>query len=133
MSEKIIKNWLALADYADYDITSAEAMLQTGRYVYVTFMCQQAIEKVMKALYVQEHHQTPPYTHNLIRLLGLLSFANETADNDREFFERLNTYYLESRYSETVFELFRTVTKKHASDIYGETKRLYQWLLDKIL
>jgi len=88
VSEKIIKNWLALAEY---DITSAEAMLQTGRYVYVTFMCQQAIEKVMKALYVQEHQQTPPYTHNLIRLLGMLSFTYETAIDDLHFFERLNT------------------------------------------
>ena len=130
MSEKIIKNWLALAEY---DITSAEAMLQTGRYVYVTFMCQQAIEKVMKALYVQEHQQTPPYTHNLIRLLGMLSFTNETAIDDRDFFERLNTYYLESRYSETVFELYKTITKEQASAIYHETERLYQWLLDKIL
>jgi HEPN domain-containing protein len=96
-------------------------------------MCQQAIEKVMKALYVQEHQQTPPYTHNLIRLLGSLSFSNEVAFNDRDFFERLNTYYLESRYSETVFEFYKTITQKQASDIYVETKRLYQWLLDKIL
>ena len=130
MSEAVIKNWLALAEY---DMTSAEVMFQTGRYVYVTFMCQQAIEKMMKALYVREYQQTPPYTHNLTRLLSLLSFSNEATPNDRDFFERLNYYYLESRYSETIFELYKTLTENQASDIYMETKRVYQWLQDKIL
>ncbi len=129
MSEKVIKNWLMLAEY---DIVSAEAMLQTGRYVYVTFMCQQSIEKTMKAFYVKECQQTPPYTHNLMRLLGLLSCSEEITPEDRTFLERLNYYCLESRYSETVVEFYETVTQQQALDIYTQTKRLYEWLLDRI-
>jgi len=37
-------------EIADYDIATAKAMLQTGRYLYVGFMCQQTIEKSLKAL-----------------------------------------------------------------------------------
>jgi hypothetical protein len=39
-------------DIAEYDLKTAEAMYQSGRYLYVVFMCQQAIEKLVKGLYV---------------------------------------------------------------------------------
>ena len=32
-------------EIADYEIETAKAMLQTGRYLYVGFMCHQTIEK----------------------------------------------------------------------------------------
>lgn len=62
MSEKVVKNWIALADY---DLKTAEVMFKGGRYVYVAFTCQQAVEKLLKAIYVKEKKQTPPYIHNL--------------------------------------------------------------------
>ena len=37
---------------AEYDLLTAEAMQKAGRYLYVAFMCQQAIEKINKGLYV---------------------------------------------------------------------------------
>ena len=37
--------WL---DAAEYDIVTAESMLNSGRYLYVVFMCQQALEKLAK-------------------------------------------------------------------------------------
>ena len=43
MTQKIVDNWLSLAEY---DLATADAMLQTGRLLYVGFMCQQAIEKI---------------------------------------------------------------------------------------
>jgi len=67
MSKKVIKNWIALAEY---DFETAKAMMKSGRYLYVAFTCQQTIEKALKALYVKEKEETPPYTHNLIRLLS---------------------------------------------------------------
>lgn len=34
---------------AEYDLETAKAMQQTGRYLYVGFMCQQTVEKALKA------------------------------------------------------------------------------------
>lgn len=33
---------------ATYDLETARIMLQTGRYTYVVFMAQQAVEKIVK-------------------------------------------------------------------------------------
>lgn len=46
-SNKKVGYWIKLADY-DYE--TAKAMLNTGRYLYVGFMCHQVIEKALKAV-----------------------------------------------------------------------------------
>ncbi|NJD04595.1 MAG: HEPN domain-containing protein [Ruminiclostridium sp.] len=35
-------------EYAQYDLDTAEVMFDTGRYLYSVFMCQQAVEKIVK-------------------------------------------------------------------------------------
>ena len=57
--------WL---DIADYDLDTAEAMHQTGRWLYVAFMCHQVIEKTLKAYWCATRDNDPPYTHNHKRL-----------------------------------------------------------------
>ena len=51
-----------------YDIETAKAMLDSGRYLYVLFCCQQAVEKMLKALIAKRTRELPPRLHNLIRL-----------------------------------------------------------------
>ena len=93
MSQKIIDNWISLAKY---DLETAEAMLKAERYIYVAFMCQQSIEKILKACYVKQHKSTPPYTHNLLRLINDLDFDEEINSEISETIETLNSYYIES-------------------------------------
>lgn len=125
MSEKIIKNWISLAKY---DLETAEAMLNAGRYLYVAFMCQQAIEKILKACYVKEFNDTPPYTHNLLRLAKELSFFSKIGSDKLEHVEVLNAYYIESRYTEDLGELVAVLTEEKAREILDSTKGLFEWL-----
>ena len=39
-------HWL---DIARYDLETADTMLSSGRWLYVVFMCQQAVENLQKA------------------------------------------------------------------------------------
>ena len=41
-----VQYWIEISDY---DLDTAEAMLGSTRYLYVGFMCHQAIEKIFKA------------------------------------------------------------------------------------
>jgi len=55
-------NWIALTDY---DIETARHMLETGRYLYVIFLCHLSLEKILKA-HVAEVTQTLPIkTHDV--------------------------------------------------------------------
>ena len=46
-TEKDVKSWV---DASRYDLATARALLKSRRYLYVLFMCQQAIEKILKAV-----------------------------------------------------------------------------------
>ncbi len=61
--------WL---DAADYDLQTAKAMRETGRYLYVGFMCHQTIEKALKGLLVtRKPGEELPYIHSPVRLAHL--------------------------------------------------------------
>ena len=70
--EHITKKWL---ERARYDLRTAEAMLETRRYLYVAFMCQQNLEKTLKAIYTHKRKEIPPRTHNLLYLIELLKIS----------------------------------------------------------
>jgi len=53
---------------SDYDLETASAMLATGRYLYVGFMCHQTIEKILKAYWSDCLEEVPLKIHSLSRL-----------------------------------------------------------------
>ena len=129
MSQKIIDNWLSLAEY---DLATACDMSKAKRYLYVAFMCQQAIEKILKACYVKQHTSTPPYTHNLLRLIKELNFKDEMGDELMAAVEELNSYYIESRYTEDIEELSKLLTEAKAASVLNSTKELFEWIKAKL-
>lgn len=62
---KTVEEWFR---QADYDIETALAMFETGRYFYAVFMCHLSLEKALKALYTKILNALPPKTHNLVYL-----------------------------------------------------------------
>jgi len=129
VAEKVVDNWLLLAEY---DLATAQAMLQTKRLLYVGFMCQQAIEKILKACYVKYHGATPPYTHNLLRLLAELPWKEDVDDRKLTTIETLNSYYIESRYTEDIQELAKALTEAKANEVLETTRELFGWLRSKL-
>ena len=66
--------WL---DLAQYDLETAEVMLEGKRYLYVGFMCHQVIEKALKASIWVLIGSEPEYTHALARLLRISGLRDE--------------------------------------------------------
>ena len=62
------RNWLASAEY---DLETARQLLMTGRFLYVTVSCQQAVEKTLKGLITESTGALPPRIHDLKRLAAL--------------------------------------------------------------
>lgn len=76
-------------DMAGYDLETARAMLATERYLYVGFMCHQAVEKYLKAYYWHSTRQEPPYTHNLLLLAEQSNLTPHLTDEQNRLFARL--------------------------------------------
>lgn len=129
MNEKTINNWL---DLARYDLETASAMLASGRYLYVAFTCQQAIEKLLKAFFVKTNKCTPPYTHNLLKLCEEAGLMAQLSEEQLGFIEQLCSYYIQSRYTEELQQLSAALTKEKTSLLNRETGELFAWLSQKI-
>ena len=91
--KKKIEYWL---DIADYDMQTAHHMQRSNRYLYAVFMCQQAIEKILKALYIQKLGKEAPFSHNLVYLHSLIDVG--LTDEKLLTMAELTTYYIEGRY-----------------------------------
>lgn len=121
--------WL---DLADYDLVTAEAMHQTGRWLYVAFMCHQVIEKTLKAYWCATCDDDPPYTHNHKRLADGCGLYQQLTVDQREFIETITNYNIEARYPEDKEELARTLTPQACQQIIDETKQLQQWIKERL-
>ena len=104
-------------DIADYDLKTAEAMLETGRYLYVGFMCHQVIEKMLKGYYVFIRNEQPPYIHTLDRLAKMTELFDEFSENQKEFIRRLQPLNIETRYHVYKEKLLKFLTKETGEDI----------------
>jgi HEPN domain-containing protein len=109
-------NWL---DMVDYDITTAEEMLKTGRYVYVIFMCHLAIEKALKAVVCEATNKFPPKTHDLILLVTLSKI--EFADVLLDFIGKINNVAIVTWYPEELSKLVSSYPKEIAKQYLDKT------------
>ncbi|MEW5692215.1 MAG: HEPN domain-containing protein [Candidatus Hydrogenedentota bacterium] len=122
-ADKHILYWI---DIADYDIKTADKMFKTSRYLYVVFMCQQSIEKILKAIYIQKKSSQPPRIHNLIYLTDILEL--DLSEDQIDTLENLSKYYIEGRYPTYKVRLSRLVNRNKAESILKSTKELYKCL-----
>lgn len=128
-NNELIKEWLALSNY---DYKSAAVMLAGKRYLYVAFLCQQAVEKSLKGLFVHEKNETPPRTHNLKALFDMLSLSDQCSDETIDLILSLGSYYITSRYGPSAEDLTKGFRKKQAELLFKRTGELLKWLKSKL-
>ena len=124
----VIRQWL---ERADYDLETARSLLKSHRYLYVAFMCQQCIEKTLKA-FISSKGVTPPFVHNLPRLAEEASLLPELSEEDRQLLADLNPYYIKARYGEYKDALSKVCTADRAAYFLKKTEEWIQWLKQKI-
>lgn len=129
------EKYLYWQDIAKYDLETAEAMLSSGRYLYVVFMCQQSIEKLVKGLYVLYKDEEPPRIHNIWnvfnRVFDVSTFQEaEKIIAEKHFllFDELLAYYISERYPSYKGKLSQSITKEKATEILIKTKEVFSWL-----
>lgn len=120
--ETSVQAWLARVDE---DCRAAKSLLQSGRYTWMAFACQQFLEKYLKAAYVQRFKNIPPYTHSLLRLCGELKL--ELPENILEILTTVDKYYLIARYP-SYKESVNISNKRTADVFYKRVQEAYIWL-----
>ncbi|HSV93225.1 MAG TPA: HEPN domain-containing protein [Desulfobacterales bacterium] len=94
--DKYVSHWL---ERSRYDLDTAKAMLDAGRYLYVAYMCQQAVEKLLKGIIAQLGKENLPI-HNLSRLAEQAELRAGLIDEQMDLLAELTAYNIEARYGD---------------------------------
>jgi len=124
-----IEYWL---DLAKYDMETAKAMHYSKRYLYVGFMCHQAIEKALKAYYVKAKNENPPYTHNLTLLAEKSGLYEKMTEKQKDFLDFLEPLNIEARYPTTKDKLLEILTDEKCSELLKLTEGELAWITKKL-
>ena len=111
---------------ADYDLKTAEFMLNSGRYIQVIFMCHLSLEKILKAIVTEATQKISPKTHNLIYLLklGNIQLPSESFD----FIAKINNANIVTRYPEDFSKILEAYPESVAEEYFCKTKEILECL-----
>ena len=113
-------------EISDYDLETAEAMLQSERYLYVGFMCHQAIEKIFKAFFTKLKSETAPFSHSLSFLAKKGDYYESFSEDQKDFIDQLEPLNIEARYPSHKERLMKSLTDEKCKEILKSTKDLQQ-------
>ena len=130
------KNEFDKIDYwietAEYDLETAKVMLKGKRYLYVGFMCNLVIEKILKAYYVFSKNEMPPYTHNLRRIATEANFYKLMSEEQKDFIDDIIPFNIEGRYPEYKQMLYEALNETKCKEIIRETEEFMKWTKTKL-
>lgn len=111
---------------ADYDLETAEYMLQGGRRFYAVFMAHLAVEKALKGLYRLRLGHEAPKTHNLPYLLELVSL--QPPPGKQQFLVDLTAAQVASRYAENITKAQQAFGPQRTRRILDDAKEVIAWI-----
>ena len=114
---------------AQYDLGTAESLLATGRNPPVIFFCHLAIEKALKALYIEKFNESPERTHSLVYLVELLEL--ELPQHLLEALFVINRIGITGRYPHNLHVVLEQYTQAKTEKIIHETKEILTWLMQR--
>ncbi len=120
--KKSTKKWLK---FAEQDLKDAEALFEKERYFGCIYHCHQAVEKALKAVFV-EKGKTIPRVHDLPDLLkrSQMRYSEEILD----FLEELDPYYSPVRYPDVPERASLEFKKERAEQILNSVKETKKWI-----
>ena len=122
--DAITQQWL---ERADYDLKTARSLLNSRRYLYAAFLCQQCLEKYPKA-HISSQGKTPPFIHNLTRLAEEAGLSGEMTGLFRKLLGKINPFYIKARYGEYKSSLSKICGRKEAAAFFSQTEAFIKWL-----
>ncbi len=118
-----LEEWL---NQADYDLATAQAMLENGRNIYAVFMAHLAVEKALKGVYHKKFAEFPPRTHSLMFLLKKIEMDPSLALG--EFMAELDQASVATRYPEELFRLQTAYPSGITQEIVEHAREVLVWV-----
>ena len=122
--EEYIEFWLK---GAEHDLAAAEALYYSKNYDWSLFIGHLVLEKVLKALIIQNTGEPmPPKMHNLSRLA--IHAKLELSEEQTRFLIEANKFHIEARYPDYKNTFYKLCDQNYASNQLNRIKEVYKCL-----
>ena len=114
---------------SEEELETAKVSFKGGKWFAVSFWCQQAAEKSLKALFIVKKKESPGTTHSLTFLGRELNVPREYSNLLRDLTKE---YYL-SRYPDASEDVpFKAYVKEDAENYLRQCEKLLQWVKSQL-
>ena len=121
--EEHIKYWL---ESAQHDLESAESIFDSGRYDWCLFIGHLALEKILKAVFVDRNdNNVPPKVHNLVRLAELSRI--ELGEDQKFHLDQITDFNIQIRYPDYKLEFYKRCNIEYTKEYFAKIKEFYTW------
>ena len=107
-------------------LTVAEHLFEKGDYSYALFFGHLAVEKILKALYVNKKKKHAPPTHNLQRLAREAGLTLDGGKNQTLLL--ITSFNIEARYPDIKRSFRKKCTKEFTLEQMQVIRETFQWL-----
>ncbi|WP_373496323.1 HEPN domain-containing protein [Aquiflexum sp.] len=121
--EKLIRYWM---DTSDDDFETMLAMFNSGRFSWSLFIGHLSIEKLLKAYYVKNKSDYPPFIHNLLRLAEKSDL--DLTDDTKKQLLAITAFNINTRYDDYKMSFKKQCTLEFTSEWIQIIKELRQWM-----
>ncbi len=128
MDEAVAK-WVRVARR---DLRSAAVLPEAGDAENALYLCQQAVEKALKALLQAGTDDAPPRIHSLMRLCQLAEVWHEMGLERQMTIHALDPHVAVGRYPPTEDNLRAGPGRAEAARLLAEGKEVVTWLLSRL-
>jgi HEPN domain-containing protein len=126
--KELIKYWISSSDR---DFQAMIHLLEKGDYAWALFIGHLVIEKLIKGCYVKNISNTPPFTHDLIRLAEKANL--ELDENQKDLIDTISAFNLQARYDDYNMEFYHKCTKDFAEKWIDIIRELREWIKRKLI
>lgn len=121
--QKTIDYWLEEADEA---LKVACHLFEKNDFSYSLFFGHLAVEKIIKAIYVQKRNEHAPQIHNLVRLAEQAGIVLST--EQKETLIIITAFNLESRYPDEKRSFRIKCTEQYTKGELTKIREVTKWL-----
>jgi HEPN domain-containing protein len=122
-TNKIIQFWI---ESSDEDYATMITLYENKRLSWSMFLGHLMIEKLLKALYVKQNNEYPPFTHNLLRLAGKCNLSLN--EEQKLFFVTVTAFNINARYDDYKMSFQKTCTPEFCAVWLDKIKNQQSWI-----
>ncbi len=125
--DELIMHWIELSDE---NYKSMLNLFSVNEYMWSLFVGHLALEKLLKAYYVQVKDKKVPYIHDLFKIA--LECDLELSEEQKDSLQYITLFNIQARYDDYKREFYKKCTKEFTLKNINRIEELRNWLKKKI-